>query len=1004
MKKILIFTAFVSLALILTASQGRKARQIRRTITTIIVFLIFSGLSKAQIIINSDTFRRAEFDVTVTVLDSLSDEPMSFVSVYLRARGDTLITNFALSDPSGKAKLVNVNRGYYILVAEMLGYNTVEKEVYVSKMDEKFSVIRMTESENYIDAASISAVGNPIEIRKDTIIYNASSFKVGDNAMLEELLKKMPGVEVKDGSVTVNGEAISRITVGGRTFFFDDQAMALKNLPAKIVDKIKVIDKKNENAEFTGIVQEREKVLDVEVKKEFSKGWFGNVSGAGGTSIAAAENTDERLLAKRDFLYQANAMASYYNDTDQLTFIGNAYNVTSSSDYTLFGINNDGEEHPRGGLPIYTQAGVNYNTVKVKNLDLNSMANYKHSVADVKSSSHRTSFLGKGDELENDSFNSDLFGEHTGEVIFELKNKNREKFLFFVKEQLTFNAVQRTTGRENLSSDKTEELNSSSSNTYLKSDFWLTRTDFSLGWKKLGKDRRAITADGAFFFNNKNSGSKEFSKTWFGTGSEAQLKDLFYKGNNKDLGFRLNLSYVEPISESWSIAASAYSFASFKDTYKNAFDRTSGTSEFTPTVDDARNFTKANEYYSSVMDNDYFYVRERLEGQFDKNGLTIQFGASLQETSNRTYSKSLGVEQTTGNNEWLLDWSPFLQLRWRKEQQYLSAGYSGSSTQQSPSQMMPVLNIAVPTNLSMGNVYLLPSFSNKASVSYNMSNRESFSHLYVNGMLGSVSRGIVNATWFDSKGVSYRIPVNSRKPSLSSSIFLQWGMPLNEAKTWSMNLSPTFRYERAVSYQSPGRLTPLEADKFDYYAFMKEFWGSDGSGELFYSGKSGFKESLTNSFYTSLNVTMTYNGEHFGAYFTAHANNTVSRYTLDPSANQNLWNLGPFGEINYRTDKGFNFATSVWSTFYIGYPEGANKPFTDWSVEASKEIKAFSIGLKVYNILNQNNFQHTVSENFIQDSYSTSFGRFFLISLKYNFGKMNQAKNNNAIRTALRMN
>ncbi len=976
----------------------------KKIISSLSILAILPTLANAQILINSDTFSRAQYDIAVTVTDSATNEPMSFVSVYLRAKGDTLITNFALSDSIGKAKLPEVNRGSYILVAEMLGYDTFEKEVYISKDDDHLASILLKESLNYIDAASISAVGNPIEIRQDTIIYNASSYKVGSNAMLEDLLKKMPGIEVKDGSVTVNGEAVSRITVGGRTFFFDDKAMALKNLPAKIVDKIKVIDKKNETAEFTGIVQEREKVLDVEVKKEFSKGWFGNVSGAGGTSLAAEDKTDDRLIAKRDFLYQGNAMASYFNDTDQLTLVGNAYNVTSSTDYMLYTINNDGEEHPRGGLPLYTQLGANYNTVKAKNLEFNSMANYKHAVSDRQSSSQRTSFLTGGDEQKNDKSSYDIFGEHTGEVILELKNKTRDKFLFFLKEQVTFNAVDRTMGNESFNSDKSGSLNSSVSNSYLKSNFWLSRTDFSLGWKKLGKDRRAITLDGAFFFNNKASGSKEFSKTWFGTGGSPQLKDLYYKGNHRELGYKLNFSYIEPLSEAWSLAASVYSFATFKDTYKNAFDRTGGEAVFTPTIDDARCFTRANDYYSSLMDNDYLYIKERLEGQYNKGALTLQFGAILQETYNRTYSKSLGVEQTTGDRKWLLDWAPFIEFRYRKDQKSLTLIYSGSSTQQSPSQMMPILDIAVPTSLSMGNVYLLPSFNNNARASFNISNKKTFSHFYADLRLGTEDRGIVSASWFDSKGVSYRIPVNTRKPSLNASAFLQWGMPLNDSKTLSLNIGPNFNYRRAVSYQSPGRLAALDTDSFDYYAFMESFWGSDSSGELFYSGKSGFRESLTNNFTTSLNLGLSYNGEHFGVYALLSGTNRVSKYSLDPSANQNIWTTGPFVDLQYRSDKGLNISTSCTSTFYFGYSDGARRPFTNWSASISQDIKAFNIGLKVDNILNQNNFVHTVTENYIQYSYQTSFGRFFLISLKYNFGKLNQSRRGSAQMAALRMN
>ena len=141
-----------------------------------------------------------------------------------------------------------MTRGTYILTVEMLGYKTYNKECYFSFDWERDSVdlgiIHMSEDAEMLDAAHVSAIGNPIEIKQDTIIFNAASFIMGENSMLEDLLKRMPGMEVsKDGTVKYNGETIQKITVGGKTFFFDDPKMALKNLPAKVVDKVKVIDK-----------------------------------------------------------------------------------------------------------------------------------------------------------------------------------------------------------------------------------------------------------------------------------------------------------------------------------------------------------------------------------------------------------------------------------------------------------------------------------------------------------------------------------------------------------------------------------------------------------------------------------------------------------------------------------------------------------------------------------------------------------------------------------------
>ena len=217
-------------------------------------------------------FDRNQGSVLVKVLEEKTEKPVPFASAYLTAKNDTLITNFALTDTTGLARITKVMRGTYVLTVEMLGYKTYNKEHYFSfdwsRDSVDLGVVHLAEDAQLLDAAHVSAIGNPIEIRQDTIIFNAASFQVGQNQMLEDLLKRMPGMEVtKDGIVKYNGEQIQKITVGGKTFFFDDPKMALKNLPAKVVDKVKVIDKVSDSEQFTGVSTDREKVMDLEFKQ-----------------------------------------------------------------------------------------------------------------------------------------------------------------------------------------------------------------------------------------------------------------------------------------------------------------------------------------------------------------------------------------------------------------------------------------------------------------------------------------------------------------------------------------------------------------------------------------------------------------------------------------------------------------------------------------------------------------------------------------------------------------
>ena len=202
--------------------------------------------------------------ITLKLQDDASGEPVGFATVSLvPEKGQT---KYTLSDGEGNALLDKVRNGKYTLKAEIMGYKTYETSLDV-KENLDLGIVKMTLDREVLDAASVTATGNPIIIKKDTVEYNASSFKISDDNMLVDLLKKLPGIEVaEDGTITSNGETISKITIAGKTFFLDDPQLASQNIPAKLVEKVKVIKKKSEQAEFTGIDDgEEETVIDLSV-------------------------------------------------------------------------------------------------------------------------------------------------------------------------------------------------------------------------------------------------------------------------------------------------------------------------------------------------------------------------------------------------------------------------------------------------------------------------------------------------------------------------------------------------------------------------------------------------------------------------------------------------------------------------------------------------------------------------------------------------------------------
>lgn len=234
-------------------------------------------------------FAQSIYSIKIHLSDEKTQEPVAFATVSVTLKGETTPMKYVLTDDKGNASIAKLKKGTYTLRAELMGYKTYTKEVALEK-NVDLGTVKMLEDAEVLDAAKVTDIGNPIVVKKDTVEYNASSFKTSDNDMLEQLLKKLPGVEVAaDGSITANGETIKKITIDGKTFFLDDPQLASKNIPAKIIEKVKVVEKKSDQALFTGIDDgEEETIIDLKLRPGMAEGWFGNIMGGGGHDVPGA--------------------------------------------------------------------------------------------------------------------------------------------------------------------------------------------------------------------------------------------------------------------------------------------------------------------------------------------------------------------------------------------------------------------------------------------------------------------------------------------------------------------------------------------------------------------------------------------------------------------------------------------------------------------------------------------------------------------------------------------
>ena len=983
---------------------------------TVLLLLSLSALPARAQFIPGGLFEKNQGSVIVKVLEEKTDNPVPYASAYLTARNDTLITNFTLTDTAGVARITKVTRGNYVLTVEMLGYQTYHSEHYFSYGWDKDSVdlgvIRLAEDVEMLDAAHVSAIGNPIEIRQDTIIFNAASFQMGQNQMLEDLLKRMPGMEVsKDGTVKYNGETIQKITVGGKTFFFDDPKMALKNLPAKVVDKVKVIDKASDSEQFTGVTTDREKVMDLEFKQEFQKGWFGNAQAGAGTTLAG-DRKDE-MIDNRGFLYTGNVMASGYNEKDQIVLVGGAYNAPiSESDGIVVFRSYDGDEVSEtrlgggGGIQTYRQLGANYNTTRIKGMESTAAANYNHSFNDSRSRSERTTFVAGGSDIFTGTENKNFATADNVKLNFELKNTDRKRFLVGFSPTFRYSGGKTEAYNDNESYQKDDglRLNSSSSSNYGESRQFVHNAYYTFGIKELGGNkRRTVTLSGSYTLTDYDADSREFSQTFLQDPVKPVTRDLFYVTDNRNYSGNVRLNYNEPLAERWTLSVSVSSYGSWRNNGKDAYGRTAGQPAFNPSVIDKKDYTQHNDYYSSFTKNRYVYFNESLQFQYNKDQLSLQLGAQMQETLNETRARTLGVETETGLGEWLLDWNPYFNFRWMKQQNRFNFSYSGRSTRPSAARQMPVLDISVPTRIQTGNIYLKPSYGHNFNGSIYLNNpqqQRSF-NLYLNGSLNQ--RQIVTASWFDDNGIQYSIPVNSGKPSLSASIYSGATLPLTKDKKLKMDLGLSASESRSISYQNTRKLAGLDVETFDYARFMTEFWG-DERGDRFYSGKSGFSESVTNSLSLNPEIGISYRNDFLTLMLNAQTRYQNTRYSLDSAADTKTWRseIWFLGEVT--TPHEWELETDLEYDFFHGFPSGYNEPYWMWDFSVTKNIKQFAIGLHVSDILNQTRTtRHITTENYVEDAMYNQLGRHIYLTFKWNFGKLNAAHSQKANQAAMNM-
>ena len=939
-----------------------------------LIFFTLAVISKAQE--TGSSSRRYQYQnvrVKAMVLDAKSSQPIPYVTVYLIPQGDTTITNFSVSSENGQVVLDKVASGKYELNAELLGYNTFTKvyDIYQAPgWDLDLGTIGMEESTESIDAASITAAGNPITIQKDTVIYNASSFRVGENAMLEDLLKKMPGIQVnEDGTATVNGEKVDRITVGGKTFFFGDPSMALKNIPAKIVERIKVSRQESKSTQMGGISTEltKETVMDVELKEEYQEGWFGDARLAAGATLGGNESNPFTQGTK--FLYDGSAMASIYGKKDQAVFIGNAYNIetpgSSAGSTNISGLPED-DYTDLGGLTTAIKGGVNYNTNRIKNFETTISANYRHVTKDDRKRTSRTSFVTGGDDLLTEG-GTDAFGKEDQFLVNIELSKQQGSLLVDFTPRFYFrkSSVSSTNFSDTYYAGTASPFNTSSASSLSDNKQFLSSGTFGLTGTQLGKAGRRVG-----FNLDYSAGASNGNKL------ENSLQTLNYGILGKKLDLDGEVFYYEPLSPRWGLEATISNIYQSNLSDRGAFNADGS----------------ANDYFTNKTNHRFLQEGASLLTQFSNDTSTVKFGITAAAYNDLMDATMLGINTVIGKGYWRFRLSPIAMYSYSKDGHDLSLSFSSYTSPVSGRQMIPVPDISNPVQITVGNTYLKSGIGNSISAYYNMVNYTTYTFLTLYATAELETNGTVYASWFDNTGARYAVPVNARKPGTTAMVSGMLNQPFGKMKNFTLTVAAMANLNNRYGYQAQTLQQGLDLTGFDYKTFMDGFWGNE-SGDHFYSGQSGFAESRTTSIDWGFGVDLKYNRDFFTGKVDFNLMNGRATYSLNPATNMNIWEYNYSVDLLFQLDNDWEIGTDARHRFFRGYSPGYGKPELDWNLSVSKTIKSVTLSLKCNDILNQErSLTRTVASEYVEDSYRNVMGRTILFGISFNFGKLNSNK------------
>jgi hypothetical protein len=907
--------------------------------------LLFSLL----IFLSSTVFAQ-RYTVTGQMVDTLH-APLPSATVMVLQVKDSSLVNFGASNASGFFEIRNVVRGDYFIKVSYVGFAPFTKRINFPESGTlvEMGMLKMEAKSTELEAITIQSEAAPVTIKRDTIEFNAPSFKVAPNSNVEDLLKRLPGVEVEsDGTVKAQGETVQRVTIDGKEFFGRDPKIATRNLPADAIQKVQVFDRRSDQALFSGIDDgQREKTINLELKEKNRNGAFGNVT--------AGYGTDDRYLGK--------ANLNKFSKGNQLSFIGMANNINeqgfSIQDYMNFSggiqqmaggggsvrIGGGGQ----GGAPINQgrrsngimtnyAGGLNFNRTLNKKTELNGSYFLNHLDHNIIKELERENFLPSGNFnfIQNSIQQSNNTGHRFNTVLdHKIDSANSIRFT----SSLNYNLSRSDTRSESRNLSEGDVLQNEGESLSMNDAKSLAYNGNLLLRHRFKKAGRTISANLLFSLNQNESEGLLLANNTFYTGMQSteNLRQENYQ-DNKNYSYGTTLSYTEPLGNRMYLELNYNYIQNYNKVDREVYD-----------IDNNENLS-FNPLLSNKFNSNYQYHRPGANFRLNRKNFNFMAGASLQQTY--LTGELLLLDATIDRD--FQNILPSVRFNYNfSSSKSLSLDYETSVQEPSIQQLQPVVDNSDPLNIYVGNPELKPSYNNRIIFRFNTFDPGKFISFFTTASVNYVKNPITNEQSIDERFIRTTRPVNV-EDGLTYTTNATLSVPVTKLKS---------RFSVGGNYLGNRYINLLNDEA------------------------NNIRNQVIGG---NIRYTFTYK-EIFDLNFSANLSENQTRYEFNTNQDQLFFNQNYSSELNLTVLKDFNFNTTYNYLIYESVTTDFRQAIPYWNVSLSRfflKNKSGELKFAINNILDQDlGIQQRASVNYFERETTNSLGRFYMVSFTYAINK-----------------